>query len=88
MRQNEWCKEKFECTQLPEDKNRSYIKNKVLTGGKRFEKWIQKGDLPLSGGFFIDIYNQMYNKDGIAGTIHTRISDGNYWWVTQVYETK
>lgn len=40
------------------------------------------------GGYFIDIYNQMYNKQGIAGTIHTRINDGNYWWVTQVVETK
>lgn len=63
------------------------MKHGKLTGGFRFKKWIDKGDLPIRGGIFIDIYNQMYNKDGISGTIHTRISDGNYWWVTQVVET-
>lgn len=64
------------------------MKLSKLTGGVRFRKWIEKGDLPSRGGYFIDIYNQMYNKDGIAGTIHTRISEGNYWYVTQVIETK
>lgn len=59
-----------------------------LTGGKRFVLWLNKLDLPNRGGYFIDIYNQMYNKEGIAGTIHTRISDGNYWWVTQCVETE
>ena len=64
------------------------MKQSKLTGGKRFQKWLDKGDLPNGGGYFIDIYNQMYNKSGIAGTIHTRINDGGYWWVTQVIETK
>lgn len=64
------------------------MKHKELTGGKRFQKWLDKGDLPNGGGYFIDIYNQMYNKSGIAGTIHTRINDGGYWWVTQVVETE
>ena len=57
-----------------------------LTGGMRFRKWLDKGDLPKRGGVYIDIYNQIYNKDNIAGAIHTRISEGNYWWVTQVCE--
>ena len=64
------------------------MKQREMTGGKRFRKWIEKGDLPNRGGVFIDIYNQMYNKAGIAGTIHTRINDGGYWWVTQVIETE
>ena len=38
------------------------MKQSKLTGGKRFQKWIEKGDLPNRGGYFIDIYNQMYNN--------------------------
>lgn len=26
------------------------MKQRKLTGGKRFQKWIEKGDLPNSGG--------------------------------------
>ncbi|MBR1526224.1 MAG: hypothetical protein IJ640_06145 [Prevotella sp.] len=41
------------------------MKQRELTGGRRFRKWIEKGDLPNMGGVFIDIYNQMYNKNGM-----------------------
>lgn len=52
-----------------------------------FRNGLRRATFPI-GGVFIDIYNQMYNKAGIAGTIHTRINDGGYWWVTQVIETE
>lgn len=53
-----------------------------------FRNGLRRATFPIGGGVFIDIYNQMYNKAGIAGTIHTRINDGGYWWVTQVIETE
>lgn len=63
------------------------MKVSKLTGGCRFQKWIEKGDLPPSNAvYFIDIYNQLWNKEGISGAIHTRISEGNYWWVTTILE--
>lgn len=40
---------------------------------------------PLSG-VWIDIYNKCINTE-IAGTIHTRISQGNYWYVTEIKDT-
>lgn len=44
------------------------------------EEFIRKMDEPQ----FIDLYNQSLTHDGIVGTIHTRISDGNYWFVLEV----
>lgn len=41
------------------------------------------GTIPIVGGRFIDVYNHT-SYDGIAGTIHTRISHGNYWYVTEI----
>lgn len=41
------------------------------------------GTIPLRGGVYIDIYNQIANER-ICGTIHTRIDRGNYWYVTEV----
>lgn len=43
---------------------------------------IVSGKLPMRGGVWIDIYNKSINTE-IAGTIHTRISQGNYWYVTE-----
>lgn len=44
------------------------------------------GTIPLRGGVWIDIYNHSSN-DRIAGTIHTRIQHGNYWYVTELTDT-
>lgn len=44
------------------------------------------GTIPLVGGAWIDIYNHSANGN-IAGTIHTRISHGNYWYVTEIEDT-
>lgn len=48
-------------------------------------KMIRSRVIPISQGVWIDIYNQSSNPT-IAGTIHTRISHGNYWYVTEVKE--
>lgn len=40
---------------------------------------------PLSG-VWIDLYNKTINTE-YAGTIHTRISHGNYWYVTEIKDT-
>lgn len=61
--------------------------NRMKTGGKRFKEWIDNSDFPNRGGIFIDIYNQTYNKDKIAGTITTRINESSLYWITQVFET-
>ena len=47
---------------------------------------IEDGTIPIVGGAWIDIYNHSSNID-IAGTIHTRISHGNYWYVTELADT-
>lgn len=44
------------------------------------------GIIPIRGGVWIDIYNSSVNTE-IAGTIHTRISHGNYWYVTEIKDT-
>ena len=46
----------------------------------------QSGIIPLEGGAYIDVYNKSCNRD-IAGTIHTRISSGNYWYVTRIEDS-
>lgn len=51
-----------------------------------FQKMFSEGIVPLKGGVWIDIYNQSVNTE-ISGTIHTRISQGNYWYVTEVKDT-
>lgn len=43
------------------------------------------GRVPIEGGVWIDIYNRSCNIR-IAGTIHTRIDHGNYWYVTELDE--
>lgn len=50
-------------------------------------KMIRDGVLPIADGVWIDVYNSSANTE-IAGTIHTRISQGNYWFVTEIYEDK
>ena len=51
-----------------------------------FQKMFSEGIIPLKDGVWIDIYNQSVNTE-ISGTIHTRISQGNYWYVTEVEDT-
>lgn len=51
-----------------------------------FQKMFSEGKIPLKRGVWIDIYNQSVNTE-ISGTIHTRISQGNYWYVTEVKDT-
>ena len=46
----------------------------------------EEGKIPIRGGVWIDIYNSTANME-IAGTIHTRISHGNYWYVTEIKDT-
>lgn len=41
--------------------------------------------IPIQGGVWIDVYNKSSNPR-IAGTIHTRIFHGNYWFVTEIDE--
>lgn len=49
-------------------------------------RMISDGIIPLyPGGAWIDIYNGCAKVD-IAGTIHTRIDHGNYWYVTELRE--
>lgn len=48
-----------------------------------FEKMFRDGKVPIKGGVWIDIYNQSVNES-VAGTIHTRISQGNYWYVSEI----
>lgn len=50
-----------------------------------FKKMFDEGKIAIRGGLWIDIYNQCVNES-IAGTIHTRISHGNYWFVTELYD--
>ena len=50
------------------------------------EAMLLDGTIPLRGGAWIDIYNHSSNPN-IAGTIHTRIQHGNYWYVTEVKDT-
>lgn len=51
------------------------------------EAMILDGTIPLAAGAWIDIYNHTANGE-IAGTLHTRISHGNYWYVTEIKEKK
>lgn len=51
------------------------------------ERMIKDGIVPVNrGGVWIDIYNKSINCEK-AGTIHTRISNGNYWYVTTLEDT-
>lgn len=50
------------------------------------EAMLRSGKIPITGGAWIDIYNQSCNTR-IAGTIHTRIQHGNYWYVTEIKDT-
>lgn len=50
-----------------------------------FQKMFNEAKIPIMGGVWIDIYNSSCNTE-IAGTIHTRISHGNYWYVTELKE--
>ena len=50
------------------------------------EAMLLDGTIPIMGGAWIDIYNHSANGE-IAGTIHTRISHGNYWYVTELEDT-
>lgn len=50
-----------------------------------FTEMFRKRLIPLTGGVWIDIYNKSANQL-IAGTIHTRIDHGNYWYVTELRE--
>lgn len=43
------------------------------------------GTIPIVGGAWIDVYNHSANPF-YAGTIHTRIDHGNYWYVTELRE--
>ena len=45
-----------------------------------------EGIVPIAEGVWIDIYNKSVNTK-IAGTIHTRISHGNYWYVTEIKDS-
>ena len=51
-----------------------------------FQRMFNDGIIPIRGGVWIDIYNSSVNTE-IAGTIHTRISHGNYWYVTEIKDT-
>ena len=44
------------------------------------------GTIKVVGGQWIDVYNRSVNPS-FAGTIHTRISHGNYWYVTEIKDT-
>jgi hypothetical protein len=44
---------------------------------------LDDGTIPIRGGVWIDIYNHTAKED-MAGVIHTRISQGNYWYVTEI----
>lgn len=47
------------------------------------EAMLKDGTIPIRGGVWIDVYNHSANGE-IAGVIHTRISQGNYWYVTEI----
>ena len=47
----------------------------------KIKKAIAKYPERVKYGYVIDAYNRLIVKDGIACTIHTRISAGNYWYV-------
>ena len=51
-----------------------------------FQKMFRDGKIPIRGGVWIDIYNSSSNTE-IAGTIHTRIKEGNYWYVTELTDS-
>lgn len=48
-----------------------------------FQAMFREGKIPIRGGVWIDLYNQTSNAE-IAGTIHTRISHANYYYVTEM----
>jgi len=48
-------------------------------------KMYSESKIPIRGGVYIDVYNQIINEE-ISGAIHTRISQGNYWYVTELFE--
>ena len=50
-----------------------------------FAEMFRERLIPICGGVWIDIYNKSANPH-IAGTIHTRIDHGNYWYVTELRE--
>lgn len=50
------------------------------------ERMLVDGTIPIRGGVWIDIYNHSANTE-FAGTIHTRISHGNYWYVTEIADS-
>lgn len=50
------------------------------------QKMFSDGKIPMREGVWIDIYNQSVNTE-IAGTILTRISSANYYYVTEIKET-
>lgn len=47
---------------------------------------IADDSFPVKRGVWIDVYNKCHNTE-IAGTIHTRIFNGNYWYVTEIKDT-
>ena len=51
-----------------------------------FLKMFRECKVPIKGGVWIDLYNQSVN-DMICGTIHTRINQGNYWYVSEIEDT-
>lgn len=51
-----------------------------------FQRMFDEGLIPIRDGVWIDIYNSSVNTE-MAGTILTRISQGNYWYVTEIKDS-
>lgn len=62
------------------------MKQNKATGGVRLRRLIEE-NTPLRNGVWLDAFDKTYNEK-ISGTITTRISGGNNWFVTQVIETE
>ena len=55
----------------------------MLRRDKNLFVMLERGTIPIEDALYIDTYNKQVKRE-ICGTIHTRISNGNHWYVSQM----
>lgn len=50
------------------------------------KEMLEDGTIPICHGAWVDVYNHISNKN-ITGTINTRISHANYYYVTEIKDS-
>ena len=69
--------------------SRNKDESKVKTSKSKLYDTLKKYDLTkITESQFVDLYNKTITQNGVSGTIHTRISDGNYWFILEVKDER